>query len=116
MYLPLVLGVPACLAAGWFELTRALGGREIAWVYTFEWPFYAVVGTYMWWQIWHRAPREVTAASDAARTNDRSRVDGGVPEPDAAAMPDLDPELEAWQSYLARLHAADPPGSPPAGK
>ena len=41
---PLLLGVPLCLAAGWFELTRALGGREVAWVYAFEWPMYAVAG------------------------------------------------------------------------
>jgi hypothetical protein len=107
-YLPLVLGVPGCLAAGWFELTRALGGREIAWVYTFEWPLYAVVGSYMWWQIWHRKPSVRPAGTPPA-----SRRPGR-----AAAMPvleqvDDDPGLVAWQRYLANLEALDPPGGPP---
>lgn len=107
-YLPLVLGIPGCLGAGWFELTRALAGREIAWVYTFEWPFYAVAGTYMWWQIWHRDPAARSArGSSVAQGNSRSRA-----RP-AAELPDDDPELAAWQLYRANLDALDPPGGPP---
>ena len=92
-YAPLLLGVPLCLAAGWFELTRALGGREVAWVYAFEWPAYAVAGAAMWWRIWHRDP---------VATNDSP-----VPLDD-------DPELVAWQNYLSDLEAVDPPGTPPS--
>ncbi len=90
---PLLLGFPLCLAAGWFELTRALGGHEIAWVYAFEWPLYAVAWAAMWWQLLHRDP---------VATND------------SIAPPGDDPELVAWQNYLADLDAVDPPGTPPA--
>ncbi|MDX6245866.1 MAG: hypothetical protein QOE76_3589 [Frankiales bacterium] len=107
-YLPLFLGVPGCLAAGWFELTRALGGREVAWVYTFEWPFYAVAGSYMWWRIWHHKPLTTAASTD--------RVDGREEQPGVRAAPERredDPGLRAWQHYLANLEALDPPGGPP---
>jgi hypothetical protein len=98
MLLPLLIGVPGCLAAGWFELTRALDGRMVAWVYAFEWPLYAVLGVFMWWRIWHR-PR-----AEGVR----------VPEQPAQAGPPVeDRELVAWQRYLAQLQAADPPGGPP---
>jgi hypothetical protein len=39
--------VPFCLWAGWFEWHRAHEGHWRAWVYTFEWPFFAVVAIYM---------------------------------------------------------------------
>jgi hypothetical protein len=104
--IPVVIGVPGCFAAGWFELTRALGGREIAWVYTFEWPLYGVAGLYMWRRIWH--------PSIGRRT--RAALLRGDPAPVRTAhssTPDDDPELAAWQHYLDKLHAADPPGGPP---
>ena len=55
------------------------------------------LGVYLWW----RLLRPVDAAA---------RADGDQ----AAAGATPDPELLAWQAYLARLHEADPPGGPPA--
>jgi hypothetical protein len=40
--------VPFCLWAGWFEFGRAQSGNWRAWVYTFEWPFFAAVSFYLW--------------------------------------------------------------------
>jgi len=40
--------VPFCLWAGWFEFGRAQSGNWRAWVYTFEWPFFAAVSIYLW--------------------------------------------------------------------
>ncbi len=40
--------VPLCLWAGWFEFGRAQDGNWRAWVYTFEWPFFAGVSFYLW--------------------------------------------------------------------
>jgi hypothetical protein len=107
---PLVLGVPVCLAAGWFELTRALAGREVAWVYVFEWPFYAVAGTYMWWRIWRPATREEGPTTPLSSAGGKPVVDRPAEQ---AAEQDMDVGLAAWQDYLERLHAADPPGGPP---
>ncbi|CAB5053884.1 MAG: hypothetical protein F2938_01385 [Actinobacteria bacterium] len=40
--------VPFCLWAGWFEFGRAQSGNWRAWVYTFEWTFFAGVSFYLW--------------------------------------------------------------------
>jgi hypothetical protein len=114
-YLPLVIGVPGCLAAGWFEWTRALGGREIAWVYAFEWPLYAVVGIYMWWRIWHPVSRTEPGSAEAQQPSGTSSAQENNRGNDGAGASEsaVDPQLEAWQRHLAQLQAADPPGGPP---
>ena len=95
LHIPFVAGVSLCLFAGWFELTRALAGREVAWVYAVEWPLFAVLGTGIWWRQLHEArPRSVVLHASPADDQ-------------------LDTDLVAWQEYLAQLQAADPPGGPP---
>jgi hypothetical protein len=118
--LPLVLGVGVCLLAGWFELTRALGGHQIAWVYVFEWPFFAVIGCYMWWRLRTAASEGPSATSEAGRLppsrhlRPRGRAIRTARASDAvSADPAEDLELLAWQRYLAKLQADDPPGAPP---
>ena len=78
-----------CLAAGWFELTRAREGHTIAWVYVFEWPLFAAAGTYLWWRLRH----------DDLTTE---------PDLDPAAMDDPDDaDLRAWRAYVDRLESDD---------
>lgn len=44
----LIVVIPFCLWAGWFEFGRAHQGHWRAWVYAFEWPFFGVVALYMY--------------------------------------------------------------------
>jgi hypothetical protein len=121
IHLLLIIGLPVCLGAGGFELSRALSGHDIAWVYTVEWPVFAIFGVYMWWQLYH----EHKAEAKARATGTERPVRGGAAEPGLAspsskpassavatsATPDA--ELAAWQRYLSNLHAVDPPGRAP---
>lgn len=104
LHLPL-LGIPLCLAAGWFELGRALAGRTVAWVYAFEWPLFALMGGYIWWRL-----RVADRAPDTGDEDERGRAGAG--ERPAQPVAPADPGLAAWQSYLSRLQAADRPGGP----
>jgi hypothetical protein len=45
--------VPAFLLAGWWQYHVALGGNDLSWVYTVEWPFFAVYAVYIWWKLIH---------------------------------------------------------------
>ena len=101
LYLPRLVGVPGCLAAGWFELGRALAGRTVAWVYAVEWPLFAVMGVYVWWR-----------TRDAADPSTQQWPPSPARAPAPVAHQTADPALAAWQAYLAELHAADPPGGP----
>jgi hypothetical protein len=44
----MLVAVPFCLWAGWFEFGRAQHGNWRAWVYTFEWPFFGAIAIYLW--------------------------------------------------------------------
>jgi hypothetical protein len=99
LHVILLAGLTLCAVASWIEWTRALEGHVLAWAYAFEWPLFAVLGTGMWWRL-------LRAESRPQRLRQRRRP------PDTVAADD--PDLLAWQAYLSRLHAADPPGGPPA--
>jgi len=68
--------VPFCLWAGWFEFGRAQSGNWRAWVYTFEWPFFAAVSFYLWRRLTKgdipRIPRpDLKALADEADGKDQ---------------------------------------------
>lgn len=109
LHLTLVVVVGACAFLGWWQLHRALGGNSLSWVYTFEWPFFAVYGVYMWWKLLHeeegvrekRAPTRVVVASPAQTVAERVDALGFDP------YSEEDPELAAYNRYLASLHAGE---------
>jgi len=60
-HLELAVIVAACLAATWWQLTRALGGHGLSWFYTFEWPVLAVLAVAGWWHLIHEDPEALAA-------------------------------------------------------
>lgn len=88
LHLALALALAICLGAGWFELTRALGGNQLSWAYTFEWPIFGVFAVYMWWKLLHDDGADPPAPSEP------------LDEETAA-------KLDAWNDYLADLREAD---------
>ncbi|MGO9197894.1 MAG: hypothetical protein ACLQK4_12305 [Acidimicrobiales bacterium] len=113
LHVAVVIVVAGCMALGWWQLSRAMSGNTLSWVYTFEWPFFAAYGVYMWWKLLHEPvglPRDATGAAHEAATADVEPVSladrvqelGFDPYDDEA-----DPELAAYNRYLAGLHAAD---------
>jgi hypothetical protein len=53
LHLEFALVVVGCLAAGWWQVTRALGGNGLSWFYSFEWPAFALVALAAWWHLIH---------------------------------------------------------------
>jgi DNA-binding transcriptional regulator of glucitol operon len=117
--------VIAFLALGWWQFTRASEGNALSWGYTFEWPVFAGFVVFMWVreiQLERRGPQ--TPAQDEPEPERRpgAPVTVGrpvlVPARPAAPAPDEDPQLAAYNDYLAWL-AAHPnarPGDYPARK
>jgi hypothetical protein len=103
LHAALIAGLALSAAGTWIEWRRAFDGRAVAWVYAFEWPLLAAMGTYLWWQLLHG--RDTLAG--------RVRARPARPRRRAPIDPD-DPELIAWQRYPQQLHAVDPPGGPPS--
>ena len=53
LHLLVMVLVPTFVFAGWWQYHVALGGNDLSWVYTFEWPFFAVYAVYVWWKMIH---------------------------------------------------------------
>ena len=126
----LVMGL--CLAAGWWQLQRALGGHGPSWAYTVEWPFFAGYAAFTWWKLLHEEPEfakekatmealsasETTAPANGTGTTPTNGT-GTVPahgthtgagEPAAPVGPREereDREREAYNEYLRALSAEE---------
>jgi hypothetical protein len=129
--LALVL-VGGFLALGWWQFSRATGGNTLSWGYTVEWPVFAVFVAFLWVrevQLERRGdrPRALDAPDGCAgaRGGDPTAVRVGRPVIVPASpgdRPEDDPELAAYNAYLAWLNAhpgarpADYPGRPGPGR
>jgi hypothetical protein len=116
----LVLGF---LALGWWQIDRATGGNTLSWGYAFEWPLFAGFVLFVWTRevrrVWRGShappaepPREPTeAAADPSGyrrpvlTARRSRVNGADPNARTGTEVTDDPQLAAYNTYLAWLNA-----------
>jgi DNA-binding transcriptional regulator of glucitol operon len=128
-----LLFVPFCILATWWQITRAEDGNGLSYLYTFEWPVFAIVGVYFWWQFLHtdyeavglrgmrnQSAAQVTEAASEAATPVGSAVPAQpvpmqpVPAPLHAVEPvrlaqgpqaDQDDEDPELAAYNARLAA-----------
>ncbi len=56
LHLEVVVIAPGCLVAGWWQATVALAGNALSWVYTVEWPVFAIIAVGAWWHLIHEDP------------------------------------------------------------
>jgi len=87
LHAALVLGLSLCAMGFLVELRRGTHGHYLAWVYVFEWPFFAACGIYLWWRLRHDDDVAAPTSTRAKQTH-------------IAAD---DPELAAWQAHVARM-------------
>jgi len=118
LHAALVVALPGFFVLFWWQLHRALSGNDLSWVYSFEWPFFAAYAVWMWWRLVHEDSAE-PARSEAGGVPahlvqpGRQHGDGGngvAPAADDSLFDPYDesePELAAYNRYLAGLHAAD---------
>ena len=112
----------AFLGLGWWQLRRAAAGNVLSWGYALQWPVFAGFTVF----VWYRTLRD-TVRPPGAPQRDGHRPDGAdAAEPSAAGRPtafplpdlparpapaavaeDEDPELAAYNRYLAALAEAD---------
>jgi hypothetical protein len=95
---------------GDWQLHRALSGNGLSWAYTFEWPLFAGFAVVFWaktikdeFRIKRHGPADPAPAADPDELPISVRpvqVSAG-----AAADDEDDPELSAYNAYLARLNA-----------
>jgi integral membrane protein len=68
LHLEVAIVAPGCALAGWWQATRALSGNDLSWVYSVEWPIFALLAIAGWWHLIHEDPE----AYRARRTRSQS--------------------------------------------
>jgi hypothetical protein len=107
-----VLAVIGMLWLGDWQFHRAESGNALSWAYTFEWPIFAIFGLVFWGKTIRdelKPPTEPGEAEDVALPPGAAVAAGRDVRPEGRDAPDdagdeEDPELAAYNAYLARLN------------
>ena len=105
-----LLFVPGCALGAWWQITRAEDGNGLSYLYSVEWPLFAVLGLYFWWMLIHTDYENVglKGMRKAADTAPAGPVLSPAPEAAPVLGFDEDPELAAYNARLAELSAQGP--------
>ena len=102
LHLAICCWVPACAVACWWQVTVALAGDHLGWLYSVEWPVFGLFGIVVWWNLLHDDPDTVGAG--ALRTGRGRELRRTGREREVTARPTEEtPELARYNDYLAAL-------------
>ena len=107
-HLLMVVSFWGMLWLGDWQLHRALSGNGLSWAYTFEWPLFAGFAVVFWAKTIRdefRIKRGQVTVPDDSQEELPFGVVGSVQAGTAGPEGDEDPELSAYNAYLARLNA-----------
>ncbi len=110
-HLAIAIWVPGCSLACWWQVQVALSGDDLGWVYSVMWPCFAVFGIVFWWHLVHDDPEKIgtrglrrlqRTAEGPAGAEARRRSEEAI-----RFAEEHDPELAAYNDYLAELSRQD---------
>jgi hypothetical protein len=109
-----------CFVAAWWQIHRAMAGNTLSYLYSVEWPAFAVVAGIGWWQMFHDTPEDIAARKAhhaRARAASKEVVARTLPRSALAITVDSD-ELDGRRlesgSAQAALTTGEDPSPPPA--
>ena len=103
LHLAVIIWVPGCILAGWWQVTVALSGNALSYLYSVEWPVFAIFGAVVWWHAIHDDPSSVGARALArarAKMTEEAQKGQGVTR---RLREQEDERLAAYNDYLAEL-------------
>ena len=104
-----LLWAPTCALACWWQITVALSGDSLGWLYSIEWPAFGLFGIIVWWNLIHDDParRRVVRPPDVAANES---APGNAPTTATARLvAEEDEALAAYNDYLEALAGTDRP-------
>ncbi len=108
LHVALLVWFPGCLVAFWWQVHRAFDGNGLSYVYSIEWPVFALAGVWAWWQLVHTDPATVGRAAQARLARATSLRGDPLHAGPVRRREDEDEELAAYNDRLARLAAEGP--------
>lgn len=59
LHLAFLVIASGCMLAAWWQVHRAMAGNGLSYLYSVEWPAFAVVAGIGWWQMFHDTPEDL---------------------------------------------------------
>src|ERR1700722_4834028 len=53
LHLSVLVFVPGCALAAWWQINRAADGNQLSYLYSVLWPAFGLLGLYFWWMLIH---------------------------------------------------------------
>jgi hypothetical protein len=119
LHLAVLVLVPGCALAAWWQVTRAQDGNQLSYFYSVMWPGFGILILYFWWMLIHTDYEKVglkgmQRQQAATHSVDPDAAVPASPAPDAprpeapVSAAAEDPELAAYNARLADLAAQGP--------
>lgn len=120
LHLTILVLVPGCAVAAWWQINRAADGNQLSYLYSVLWPAFGLLGLYFWWMLIHtdydnvglkgmQRQQAAAASTDVEAPEAASPVAGvAVPATPGMVAAEADPELAAYNARLAELAAQGP--------
>jgi DNA-binding transcriptional regulator of glucitol operon len=112
LHLALLVFVPGCAVAAWWQINRAAGGNQLSYLYSVLWPAFGILAVVFWWMLIHTDYDSVGLKGMLRQQAAESAADEPTapapPMPQPAVAPDEDPALAAYNARLAELAAQGP--------
>jgi hypothetical protein len=102
--------IAVCVLMGLWQLSRATGGNTLSWAYVVEWPLFAAFVGWMWLRA-ARDELKQARGEDPYVTRRPPPLTPRKPPPSVVVDDEDDPQLAAYNRYLAWL-AANPDRKP----
>jgi hypothetical protein len=110
-HVALVVWCAGCVVACWWQVGVALSGDSLGWIYSVMWPTFAVFGVVFWWYLLHDDPETLGSRGLRRLQQASPREDDAERQAKSQEMIRLaeeeDPELAAYNAYLAELARGD---------
>jgi hypothetical protein len=111
LHAALLVVVPGCAVAAWWQINRAADGNQLSYLYSAMWPAFGLLALCFWWMLLHtdydtvglKGQRRQQTLQEVA---DRAPADGAARADAVDASPGVvpeDPELAGYNARLAQL-------------
>ena len=90
-----------CASAAFWQAGRALQGNSLSFLYTIEWPCFAVLGIFGWWALLNQ--EKVTEHQEKARRDFEEKQRALAQAARAAESASEDPQMAAYNNHLETI-------------
>ena len=125
LHVAVVVAVPGCAIAAWWQIGRAQDGNELSYLYSVMWPVFGILAIVFWWMFIHTdydavGLKGMRLQQAQAQTGDDETLPAAngvaaspAPTPLLTEVPmttatEEDPELAAYNARLAELASQGP--------